>query len=72
MPSLAMIGTIIGWQGVLWTIFVSSLLGSVVGIYYRIKRGDQVIPFGPYLAMAGFIALIWGRPIMETYLRGFQ
>ena len=60
---LAMIGALLGWPGVAWTIFVSSALGSVVGIYLRIKNGEERIPFGPYIAAGAFFYLFFGQKI---------
>jgi leader peptidase (prepilin peptidase)/N-methyltransferase len=50
---------------------LSSLVGAVCGIALMIikRRGKEIpIPFGPYLAMAGWIALLWGDDIMSGYL----
>ncbi|MGL5360841.1 MAG: prepilin peptidase, partial [Shewanella sp.] len=52
-------------------ILLSSLVGAVVGISLMlIKRNSMAnpIPFGPYIAAAGWIALIWGQPIVDWYL----
>jgi leader peptidase (prepilin peptidase)/N-methyltransferase len=52
-------------------ILASSLVGAVVGIVLIVlaRRGREVpIPFGPYLAGAGLIALFWGRELVERYL----
>ncbi len=64
---LAMIGALLGWPGVVWTIFVSSLLGSVVGIYMRVTSGKERIPFGPYLGLAAFLYLFFGVRAMQWY-----
>lgn len=66
---LAMIGAIIGWPGVLWTIFVSSLLGSIVGVYVRVTKGEERIPYGPYLAAAAFSYLFIGKQAIKAYLK---
>lgn len=68
---LAAIGAWLGWQVLPLTILLSSLVGAVVGIAMIVlaKRGRNVpIPFGPYLATAGVIALFWGKPLTEAYL----
>ena len=65
---LAMIGALLGWKGVLWTIFVSSVLGSVVGVYQRVRYGEMYIPYGPYLAGAAFLYLFYGPEIFQWYL----
>lgn len=57
---LAGIGAVLGWQRVFSTLFVASLLGSIVGIYLiatkRMKR-TEYLPFGPYLAVAAYANL---------------
>ena len=71
---LAAIGAWLGWQILPLTILLSSLVGAVVGIGLIVfaRHGRSVpIPFGPYLAAAGAIALIWGRPLTDYYLRFF-
>ena len=68
---LAAIGAWLGWQVLPLTILLSSLVGAVVGIALIIlaKRGRNVpIPFGPYLATAGLIALFWGKELTQSYL----
>ncbi len=65
---LAMIGTVIGWPGVLWTIFASSFIGSFVGVYQRLKQGDELIPYGPFLALGAFLYLFFGPAIILWYM----
>ncbi|MEH6636135.1 MAG: A24 family peptidase [Halioglobus sp.] len=68
---LAALGAWLGWQALPVIILLSSLVGAVVGIALMIikRRGKEIpIPFGPYLAMAGWIALLWGDAIMSRYL----
>jgi leader peptidase (prepilin peptidase)/N-methyltransferase len=65
---LGLIGAVLGPLAVFWTIFVSSIIGSIVGIYYRIRRGDEAIPFGPFLAIAAFSYLFIGPACIQAYL----
>ncbi len=68
---LAAIGAWFGWQLLPLTILLSSLVGALVGIALIVlaKRGREVpIPFGPYLAAAGVLALFWGKPLTHAYL----
>jgi len=68
---LAAIGAWLGWQALPLTILLSSVVGAVVGISLMAfaKHGrDKPIPFGPYLAAAGVIALFWGEAISRSYL----
>ncbi len=64
---LAMIGALLGWQGVVWTIFLSSLLGSAFGLYFRIKSGNERIPYGPYIAAGAFFYLFFGQKFISWY-----
>ncbi|TKA93525.1 prepilin peptidase [Halopseudomonas bauzanensis] len=69
---LAMLGAWGGWQVLPLTILLSSLVGAILGIIILKTRGDSnstPLPFGPYLAIAGWIAIIWGDWITGTYLR---
>lgn len=71
---LAAIGAWLGWQMLPLTIIVSSVVGAAVGILLiaAARHGKGVpIPFGPYLAIAGLIALFFGRQITSAYLGSF-
>lgn len=68
---LAVLGAWFGWQVLPMIILLSSLVGAIVGIFLLVlkNKGKSVpIPFGPYLAAAGFIAAIWGEELTRTYL----
>ena len=68
---LAALGAWLGWQAVPLIILLSSLVGALcgIGIMLATRRGKDVpIPFGPYLAMAGWIALMWGDKLMSYYM----
>ncbi len=68
---LAAICAWLGWQALATVILLSSVVGASVGIALMVlaKHGrDKPIPFGPYLAAAGFIALFWGETISRRYL----
>ncbi|MHB1246950.1 MAG: prepilin peptidase [Sulfuriferula sp.] len=71
---LAAIGAWLGWKMLPLVILLSSFIGALVGIALIVlaRRGRSVpIPFGPYLAGGGLVALIWGQPILQAYLAGF-
>jgi leader peptidase (prepilin peptidase)/N-methyltransferase len=68
---LAALGAWLGWQMLPLIILLSSMVGAVVGglLILLAKRGREVpIPFGPYLAVAGLLALFWGQEITLHYL----
>jgi leader peptidase (prepilin peptidase)/N-methyltransferase len=68
---LAAIGAWLGWQMLPVVILLSSLVGATVGIGLIVfaGRGRHIpIPFGPYLAGGGVIALFWGQELTRLYL----
>ena len=69
---LAALGAWAGWQSLLAIILISSLVGAVIGSMVLLlnRQGrNTTIPFGPYLASAGWITLLWGDQIIDAYLR---
>ena len=68
---LAALGAWLGWQALPIILLLSSLVGAVIGITLialRKHHQGNPIPFGPYLAIAGWIALLWGDKITRWYL----
>ncbi len=71
---LAALGAWLGWQMLLPIILLSALVGAITGIALIVVRGrdrNVPIPFGPFLAAAGWIALMWGPEIVTGYLGMF-
>ncbi|AMO55722.1 methyltransferase [Endozoicomonas montiporae] len=69
---LAALGAWLGWQMLPLIILLSSLVGTLVGLglmIFKQHQREQPIPFGPYLAAAGFVALLWGNTLTESYLQ---
>ena len=67
----ALFGAWLGWQLLPAIILLSSLVGAIIGIGLIVVRGrdrNLPIPFGPYLAGAGWIALLWGERMTNAYL----
>jgi len=67
---LAMIGTIIGWKGVIFTIFVSSAAGTLVGLPVMLVKGKNMkfaVPFGPFLAIGAVTYIFLGQEIIYWY-----
>lgn len=65
----ALMGAWLGWEYLPLTILLSSVVGAVIGIALMLNRGKSMpIPFGPYLAIAGWIAMMWGEQINNAYL----
>ena len=69
---LAVFGALLGWQQLPLIILLSSCVGAIVGVILLSVQGKNKatpIPFGPYIAAAGWIALLWGEQITSAYLR---
>jgi leader peptidase (prepilin peptidase)/N-methyltransferase len=67
----AAFGAWLGWQHLPLIIILSSFAGAAIGVGLILLRGRDrniPIPFGPYLAIAGWVALIWGQEITQAYL----
>lgn len=72
---LAMLGAFLGWEGVLFTIMASSLIGTVVGGGYMLLSGKgrkAAVPFGPFLSLGGLVYLLRGDLIVQWYLNLFM
>ena len=68
---LAALGAWLGWQALPLIILMSAVVGAIVGIAlmaFRSHERSVPIPFGPYLAAAGWITMLWGDVIRNTYL----
>ena len=69
---LAMIGAFLGWDAVILTILLSSLIGSITGMVIMVLKGKgfkYAIPFGPFLSLGAVIALFYKNEIISWYLQ---
>ncbi len=67
---LAMLGAWMGWKMLPLVVILSSLLGAVIGVgLILIRKQDRSvpIPFGPYLALAGWVGFLWGEDLIDLY-----
>ncbi|MBK8638978.1 MAG: prepilin peptidase [Chromatiaceae bacterium] len=68
----ALFGAWLGWQALPMILILSSVVGAIIGLALLARRGQDrhtPLPFGPYLAAAGWIALLWGETINGAYLQ---
>ena len=65
---IAMIGAFMGWQFALLTIFLSAVIGSIIGFIMKLKTSSSYIPYGPYLALGALISVFFGEEIILWYL----
>jgi leader peptidase (prepilin peptidase)/N-methyltransferase len=61
---MAMVGSFIGWQLVIFTVIVSAYAGAIVGLIIMLRHKISVIPYGPYLSLGAFLSLIWGNRVL--------
>jgi len=67
----AMIGAFLGWRYIIISLFLGFFLGALAGIILimsKIKKREDVIPFGPFIVLGSFITLFWGEKIILWYL----
>ena len=68
---LAMLGAFLGWKAIFPIIFMASMAGSLVGVPLMLiknKNSKLALPFGPFLAFAAMIQLLWGDALLNWYL----
>ena len=68
---LAMIGAVMGWQGVLPVLFLASMVGALFGIAFAMRSGEGMqtaLPFGVFLGLATLVVVFFGAPAFEWYL----
>ena len=67
----AMIGAFLGWRYIIISLFLGFFVGALAGIILimsKIKKREDVIPFGPFIILGSFITLLWGEKIISWYL----
>jgi len=75
---LAMTGMYLGWQKNMLALFIACIIGIIFALATQKKRNNsdcedsKVFPFGPSIALAAWISLIWGSGIIESYLNLFS
>ena len=65
---MAMVGSFVGWKGVLLTIFAGALLGTLIFVPLSLKK-KRLVPFGVFLAVGAAVTFVWGDAIIEWYRR---
>lgn len=67
---LAMLGAFMGWKAIFPVVFLSSLMGSIVGVPLILFRGEDTrfaVPFGPFLSLGAVFYLFWGPDLLRWY-----
>jgi leader peptidase (prepilin peptidase)/N-methyltransferase len=69
------LGAFLGWQSIVFIVFVSSLLGTIIGISFISmgrKEWQSKIPFGPYIALAAILWVLGGNVMWDAYVHWVQ
>lgn len=69
---LAMLGAFLGWEKTIFIFLLAPILALPLGLFMKFVRNVHVIPYGPFLALAGWIAFLWGDEIMRWYWYGMS
>jgi leader peptidase (prepilin peptidase) / N-methyltransferase len=65
---MAMVGAFVGWKGVLLTIFLGSLLGTLIFLPLRLMGKNILVPFGIFLAAGAAVTFVFGDAIVAWYV----
>ena len=67
---MAMIGAFLGWKMAMLIFFLAPFFGAPIGIYVKLIKKEDIIPYGPYISLASFVAMVWGYKILRLILIG--
>ncbi len=67
---LAMLGTFLGWKKVVLVYLLAPILALPLGLFLKFVKRVEVIPFGPFLSLAGWMSFLWGDQFLSWYLGG--
>lgn len=62
---MAMLGAFLGWKLVVLIFFLAPFFGTPAGLYIKFVKKHDIIPYGPYISIAGFVVMIWGNKILS-------
>lgn len=66
---LAAIGAFLGWKTAILVFFIAPLFGAVVGLIIKFRKKISLIPYGPFISLATFISVFWGKAIVDWLFR---
>ncbi|HRU07706.1 MAG TPA: A24 family peptidase, partial [Candidatus Brocadiia bacterium] len=62
---MALVGGVLGWPMTLVTFFLAPVFGAVIGLIVLVRTRDHHIPYGPFLSIAAFVAMLWGADLLR-------
>ena len=69
---LAMIGAFTGWEKVIFAYLLAPVLALPLGLFLKFAKRAEVIPYGPFLSLAGWIGFLWGNQLISWYFNGMS
>ena len=67
---MAMLGAFLGWKMAILIFFLAPFFGAPIGIYVKFVKKEDIIPYGPYISLASFVAMVWGHKILSLFIIG--
>ena len=67
---MAMLGAFLGWKKMVLVYLLAPVLALPMALFFKFAKRVEVIPFGPYLSLAGWVAFLWGDVLIHWYFRG--
>jgi leader peptidase (prepilin peptidase)/N-methyltransferase len=64
---MGMLGAFLGWKLAIFIFFLAPFFGAPIGIYAKFIKKQEVIPYGPYISLASFVAMVWGHRILGLF-----
>jgi len=64
---MAMLGAFLGWKIAVLIFFLAPFFGAPIGIYMKFVKKEDIIPYGPYISLASFTAMVWGHKILGLF-----
>jgi leader peptidase (prepilin peptidase)/N-methyltransferase len=68
---IAMIGSFVGWQKVILVYLLAPILALPLGLFLKFVKRAEVIPYGPFLSLGGWISFLWGTQLISWYFGGW-
>jgi len=62
---MAMLGAFLGWKMAILIFFLAPFFGTPPGLYFKFSKKQDAIPYGPFISMASFTAIVWGDNILS-------
>lgn len=65
---MAMLGAFLGWKLAILIFFLAPFFGAPIGLYVKFVKKQDIIPYGPFISLAAFVAMLWGNKILSLFI----